>query len=98
MTVAEVGRYEEGAIWRLKQQAQFDYALANIIGISSARMISKDVVFPPIEEVYPYLFEKTEEEKKKERQEEIATKNAVNQFMQFALKHNRMMRREGDNK
>ena len=99
MTIAEIIRYEEGAIWRLKLNAQFDYTLANLIGVSSARMLSKDVQFPAIEEVYPDIFEKTPEEKQAEQEEEIATQNSINRFMEFAMRHNSMMRREeGDQK
>jgi hypothetical protein len=102
MTVAELIRYEEGAHWRMKQRAQFDYTLANLIGVSSARMMSKDVVFPSVEEVYPTLFSKSQAEKdaeeKQRQEEELATQNSVNRFMEFALKHNSMMRREEGDK
>ena len=56
MTVAEVSRWEEGAMWRLKSKAQFDYVLADLIGISSARMMSDDVKYPSLEDAYPNLF------------------------------------------
>ena len=92
MTVAEVVRYEEGAIWRMKQKAQFDYALANLIGISSARMMSSDVKYPAIEDVYPNLFEQPKEEE--QQYEDITTKNSINRFMEFAMRHNAMMREE----
>lgn len=93
MTIAEIIRYQEGAIWRMKQKAQFDYALANLIGISSARMMSSDVNYPPIEDAYPTLFEKTKEE---DEPEDIVVQNSVNRFMEFALRHNAMMK--GENK
>lgn len=91
MTVAELSRYEEGAMWRLRTKAQFDYALADLIGVSSARMMSSDVTYPPIDEVYPSLFESMAQERK---EEEIATQNSVNRFMEFAMRHNSMMRKE----
>lgn len=98
MTLAEVGRYIDGAIWRMQQKAQFDYALANLCGLSSARMMSSEVTFPTIEEAYPNLFKK--EEVTVEVQEDIATQNSINRFMQFAMKHNNNMKRkeEGDQK
>lgn len=96
MTIAEVVRYEEGAIWRMKQKAQFDYALANLIGISSARMMSSEVNYPKIEDAYPNLFEKPKEEE--DPQEEIVVRNSVNRFMEFAMRHNNSMKRkEGAN-
>lgn len=94
MTIAEVTRYEEGAIWRMKQKAQYDYALANLIGISSARMMSSEVTYPSIEDAYPNLFEKPEETNNQAIQEEVATQNSVNNFLAFAMKHNARMEKE----
>lgn len=85
MTKAEVERYLEGAVWRMKQQAQLDYTLANLIGISTARVFSKDAQFPDIQKVYPYLFE---EELIEQQQEDIKTTNSINNFMTFARQHN----------
>lgn len=85
MTVAEIERYMEGATWRYKMKAQFDYILADLTGISIARVVSKGATMPTIEEVYPTLFEA---ELKKKREEEIRITNSTNRFMEFALKHN----------
>jgi len=60
MSVGEVERYLKGVEWRMKMKAQFDYSLADLIGISAARMVSNDVKFPTIGEVYPTLFAKQE--------------------------------------
>lgn len=95
MTVAEVSRFEEGAIWRLKQKAQFDYALANLIGISSARIMSTEVKFPTLYEAYPDYFEA---ELMKEAEEERAANETMNQFLEFANKHNAKKRKEGGEK
>jgi ferritin len=95
MTIAEVTRYEEGAIWRLKQKAQFDYALANLIGISSARMMSNDVKFPAIEDVYSNLFEKPSQQELEVAKEDEAVTKSVNRFMEFAMRHNSLKRKEG---
>lgn len=78
----------DGAIWRMKQQAQFDYSLANLIGVSVARIMSNNVTFPQIEEVYPDLFEEEIKEQRRQKEEEIAIQNSVNNFMAFAMKHN----------
>jgi flagellar biosynthesis protein FliP len=91
MTVAEIQRFMDGAVWRMKSQAQFDYSLANLIGVSVARIMSNEVEFPTIEKVYPDLFESVEEERA-QAQEEIATQNSINHFMEFAMKHNAKMR------
>jgi hypothetical protein len=93
MTVAEVVRYTEGAVWRLQTKAQFDYTLANLIGVSVARILSSDMEYPTIDEVYPALFELKKEE---EAQQQLAIETSANRFLQFALQHNARLR-QGDN-
>lgn len=89
MTIAEIKRFIEGATWRMKSKAQFDYMLANLIGVSVSRVISKEAEFPSIEKVYPVLFEKElAEQEKQQKEEEIAITNSTNRFLEFALKHN----------
>lgn len=96
MTIAEVMRYEEGAMWRMKQKAQFDYILANLIGISCARMMSKDVKYPAFDEAYNFNEEHQEEENEQIAQD-IATQN-INRFLEFAMKHNAKMKEGEGNK
>lgn len=95
MTVAEIQRYIEGATWRLRNQAQFDYVLANLIGISSARMMSSEVKMPEIEEAYPNLFAAEGAEEKPQRKvEEDKMTESKNRFLAFAMAHNAKLRRE----
>ena len=94
MTKAEVERYLEGATWRLKVQAQFDYSLANLIGLAYARTQSNSVNFPTLEEAYASLF--AEELQKKEdevKANEIRINNSRNRFMEFALRHNAKLKK-----
>lgn len=99
MTIAEVMRFEEGAMWRLKQKAQFDYILANLIGISCARIMSKDVKYPAFDEAYNFNEEHKEEEEENERiAQDTATQNSVNRFLEFAMKHNAKMKEGEGNK
>lgn len=85
MTKAEVERYLQGAVWRMKQKAQFDYSLAELIGVSIARIMDSGNQFPNIYDVYPHLFE---EEKQEQEEIDTATTNSMNNFMAFAMKHN----------
>ena len=96
MTIAEIMRYEEGATWRLKQKAQFDYTLAYLNGISSARVVSKNVEFPNIEDVYTELFDKPKKEKEEEAINAVEIKS-VNNFLAFAQKHNAKKRKGESN-
>lgn len=89
MTKAEIERYLQGAVWRFKQQAQFDYSLADLIGISVARVLDSGNKFPAIYEVYPNLFE---EEKRQKEEQDTATTNSINNFMAFAMSHNARMK------
>ena len=100
MTLAEIIRFEDGAMWRMQMQAHYHHTLANLIGISTARVMSSDVEYPSITEAYPHLFEKEiAEEKKVEQEREVATQNSINRFMEFALRHNsKIGKEEGDEK
>lgn len=98
MTVAEVDRFNDGAVWRLKRQAQFDYSLADMIGVSVARIMSKDVEYPSIYDVYPELFdEEIVEKQKQQSEEEIRQQNSLNNFLAFATQHNQYMRKGVEN-
>lgn len=92
MTKAEVERYLQGAVWRMKQKAQFDYSLAELIGVSVARIMDSGCKFPDIYDVYPHLFE---EEKQEEAQIDAVTTNSMNNFMAFAMAHNAKMKNKG---
>lgn len=89
MTVAEVSRYCEGAVWRMKRQAQFDYSLADLIGASIARLLDNNAEYPSIVDVYPHLFE---EEIKEQEETEVTTTNSINNFLAFAMAHNAKMK------
>lgn len=95
MTPGEVQRYNDGALWRLRSRAQFDYMLADLIGVSSARMMSNEVKFPALEDAYPGLFEKKPEEVKALEEEELRIQNSTNRFLEFAMKHNAKRRDKG---
>lgn len=82
MTIAEIERFIKGARWRLQQQAQFDYCLSNLIGISSARMMSNEIKLPAIEDVYTNLFE---EKKKEETKVDEHSQKSVNNFLEAAM-------------
>ena len=90
MTLAEIVRWEKGAIYRLKEKAQFDYILADLIGISAGRFIAENVKYPTIEDAYSGLFD---EKKEKHNDEAVVAQNNINRFMEFAMKHNAMMKK-----
>lgn len=90
MTLAEVVRWEKGAIFRLKSKAQFDYILADLIGISVGSKFSDKIEYPTIEKAYSGLFD---EQKEENNNEEVIAQNNINRFMEFALKHNAMMKK-----
>lgn len=98
MTKAEIERYLEGAIWRMRSKAQFDYCLADLIGISVARVMSNDVTYPPIEQIYPNLFDQDIKVEKERLEEELRIEDSTNRFMEFALKHNAKIREGVENK
>lgn len=95
MTIAELERAIESKKRMLKLQAQekasYDYALAELIGRSVARIYSSSTTMPDIAEVYPTIFDAKElEEKKREKQAEIS---AI-RFKQFATSFNKKFNKE----
>lgn len=54
----------EGYRKRIATQANLDYKLADLIGVSAGRIVSKDVKFPTIEQAYPGLVTGRSEEEK----------------------------------
>lgn len=58
--------------------------------------MSKDAVYPHIDEVYPELFKDEKTEKQKELAEsEIATQKSVNNFLAFAMANNARRKDKG---
>ena len=58
-TLTQVTRYvkahNQKQMNKMQEQAYFDYQLANLIGMSVARLLSKDAKFPKFEDVYPFI-------------------------------------------
>lgn len=72
-------------------KATFDYALADLIGRSIARVYNSSNTMPEISEVYPTLFDS--EEVKQKRQEKQAELSAL-RFKQFAQSFNQKFNKE----
>lgn len=90
MTIAELERLIE-AKKKIKQRedkerASFDYTLAELIGRSIARIYSSSAKYPPIQQVYPSLFDS--EEIEEEKQNRINELSAL-RFRQFANAFNK---------
>ena len=58
-TIKQITRYVESYNKQqenqLQEKAYFDYQLANLIGLSVARLLSKDAKFPTFEKAYPFI-------------------------------------------
>ena len=95
MTLAEVIRAVESKKRIIKLQAQeraaFDYALADLIGRSIARLTSSSAEMPKISDVYPSLFDSEAiEEKQQEKKDELSALR----FKQFADSFNKKFKKE----
>ena len=95
MTIAELTRAVESKKRLMKtkaqQQAVFDYALANLIGCSIARIYSSSSKFPDISEVYPTLFDSEEiKQQKQQKKDELSALRS----RQFAQSYNDKFKKE----
>lgn len=90
MTLGEVIRAIESRNRTIKLQAKeraaFDYALADLIGRSVARIHSSSSKMPEIHAVYPSLFDSAEiQEQQQARRDELSALR----FKQFASSYNK---------
>lgn len=76
---------------KAKEQAIFDYNLADTIGRSIGRYFASSNKLPPIHEVYPTLFDS--EEVLRKQQEKQAELSAL-RFKQFAQSFNKRFHKE----
>ena len=64
-TIKQITRYVESYNKQqenqLQEKAFFDYQLANLIGMSVARLLSKDAKFPSFEKAYPFINKEAKE-------------------------------------
>lgn len=90
LTPAELNRYLKSRerVRRIEAQekASYDYLLADAIGKSVARIHSSTAVLPPIEEIYPTLFDSKEAAARKA---EANAEISALRFRQFAAAHNK---------
>lgn len=89
MTLAELIRavesYKRQHKSRDKQQAAFDYILADAVGRSISRLYAASNKLPKIYELYPSLFDSTEiQQQEQARRDELSAMR----FKQFAAAYN----------
>ena len=98
MTIGEIDRALESKkrVDKIKAQekASFDYILADLIGRSVGRIYSSSAKLPPIDEVYPTIFDNSElKEQKEAKQAELSALR----FKLFAEAHNKKFKDRGQN-
>lgn len=99
MTFAELERAMRSARRiekeKAKQNASYDYLLADLIGRSVSRLYASSNKMPSIEEVYPSLFDSQEmEEKRAEKKHELSALR----FKLFTQSFNQQFSQGGENK
>lgn len=89
MTIAELIRtiesYNRRYTTQQRQQAAFDYILADAVGRSVARLYSSAAKMPKLYELYPSLFDSEEAQ---EKEQAMRDKLSAMRFKQFAQAHN----------
>ena len=93
MTIAELMRavdsYKRQYRARERQQAAFDYILADAMGRSVARIYSSSAHMPKLYELYPALFDSEEiQEQEQARRDELS----IMRFKQYAQAHNNKLK------
>ena len=92
MTIAEVNRAILSKVRIIKandrKKAEFDYMLAQLIGINVGMCFSGKTELPPIAEIYPTLFKENFEKEEEEKARRVSELSAL-RFMEFAKAHNK---------
>lgn len=95
MTIAELSRVFESKARVIKieerKKASYDYILADLIGRSMSRVYNSNNKMPPLNEVYPTLF--NEEETEEKAQEAKDNVSAI-RFKLFAQSYNSKINKE----
>lgn len=90
MTIDELARaissFNRVEKLKLQERAAMDYKLAELIGVSNARLHSSSVKMPAIEEAYPTIFDAKEIEE--QRRQTIEEQSAI-RFKQFAAQYSK---------
>lgn len=90
MTFAEIERkiesYNRTYSAKQKEQATFDYVLADLIGRSVARVYNSANKMPALYEAYPSLFNKEAEEERIQIEKDKLSAARFRQFAQFMNK------------
>ena len=83
-----VDAYKKQQQSKLEEQAFFDWQLANLIGSSVARLLSKDAKYPKLEEAYPFV--KDSQPQEEENSELTAEERKFSaQMLEWAMAMNR---------
>jgi hypothetical protein len=74
-----------------RDKAFFDYRLANLIGLSVARIYNKSNHLPSLEEAYPELYD---EQERQEKEENAKMQRSILNFKNFAHAYNARFKKE----
>lgn len=89
-TLTQVTRYVEAHNKQqenqMQEKAYFDYQLANLIGMSVARLLSKNAKYPEFEKAYPFI---NQSSKSKETDEDWQMEVQRNRLREWAEQMNR---------
>lgn len=87
--VSTISAYREGENMRIRETATFNYSLANLIGLSVARLMDEKAEYPSLKKAYPTLFDDIIEDDRPVQQDwEIAKAR----LMQYAEANNKKER------
>lgn len=83
-----VDAYKKQQQSKLEEQAFFDWQLANLIGSSVARLLSKDAKYPKLEEAYPFVKDSKPQEEENSKLTAEERKFSA-QMLEWAMAMNR---------
>ena len=86
--VATIEAYKANEKLRVREVAVFNHSLANLIGLSVARLMNDKAKYPTLREAYPLIFADLEDEKPAHQDWKVAKER----LLQYAEANNKKMR------
>ena len=81
----QVESYNKFKSNEMEQEAFFSWQTANLIGMSVARLLSKDAKYPKLEEAYPFTKQSLEQQQSKEQSKDNGELTAEEQLVSARL-------------
>lgn len=77
----------------VRAKVMLEYQMVDLMAASVGRLLSKEIKFPKVEDIYPTLFEQGIDVSMKEKRQEAENELLALKWKQYAIGHNEALRK-----